>query len=80
MTAAFLIREPAAERVKVKRDGPRGWHWISAVTFDPAKHELADAPAASAAQEAAPAAVPAKRAQGRRSTKHLNTEATHGDR
>jgi hypothetical protein len=34
-----------AERVKVKRDGPRGWHWISAAHFDPDKHELADPPA-----------------------------------
>jgi len=39
-----------AHRVKVKRDGPRGWHWIAASSFDPARHELADAPA--------PAAVP----------------------
>jgi hypothetical protein len=34
--------------VRVKRDGPRGWHWISAAHFDPAKHELMDAPAAAA--------------------------------
>ena len=26
------------DAVKVKRDGPRGWHWI--VGFDPDKHEL----------------------------------------
>ena len=31
-------------RVKVKRDGPRGWHWITAASFDPSKHELADQP------------------------------------
>lgn len=24
--------------VKVKRDGPRGWHWVA--SFDPEKHEL----------------------------------------
>lgn len=79
MSAAFLIREPAAERVKVKRDGPRGWHWISAATFDPSKHELADGPA-PAQQEAAPAAAPVKRPPGRPRSKHLNTEAINGDR
>jgi len=26
--------------VKVKRDGPRGWHWIDASRFDPAVHEV----------------------------------------
>lgn len=31
--------------IKVKRDGPRGWHWIAAASFDPEVHELADAPA-----------------------------------
>ena len=31
--------------IKVKRDGPRGWHWIAAANYDPAIHELADAPA-----------------------------------
>jgi len=30
--------------VKVKRDGPRGWRWIDAHRFDPAVHELFDAP------------------------------------
>lgn len=29
-----------AEVVKVKRDGPRGWHWITAASFDPAIHEV----------------------------------------
>lgn len=28
--------------IKVKRDGPRGWHWIAATKYDPAIHELAD--------------------------------------
>lgn len=32
-----------ANCVKVKRDGPRGWHWIAKASFDPAKHELVDA-------------------------------------
>lgn len=31
--------------VKVKRDGPKGWHWINASDFDPARHELVDPPA-----------------------------------
>lgn len=26
--------------VRVKRDGPRGWHWVA--VFDPAIHELYD--------------------------------------
>lgn len=39
-------------RVKVKRDGPRGWHWIAAASFDPARHELIDEPQAPAAAQA----------------------------
>lgn len=34
------------QRIKVKRDGPRGWHWITAASYDPARHELAETPAA----------------------------------
>lgn len=54
-----------AQRVKVKRDGPRGWHWIAAHHFDPAVHQLVDeppapSPAAAPAQAPAPA-DPAKR-------------------
>lgn len=30
--------------VKVKRDGPRGWHWIDASKYDPNVHDLADEP------------------------------------
>jgi len=30
--------------VKVKRDGPRGWHWIGRHRFDPAIHELYEDP------------------------------------
>jgi hypothetical protein len=41
-----------AELIKVKRDGPRGWHWIAAEHFDPARHELADAPAKAAPRTA----------------------------
>lgn len=29
--------------IKVKRDGPRGWHWISRDTFDPEIHTALDA-------------------------------------
>lgn len=32
-----------SELIKVKRDGPRGWHLIEANKFDPAVHELFDA-------------------------------------
>lgn len=34
-----------SDMIKVKRDGPRGYHWIAAENYDPAKHELFDAPA-----------------------------------
>lgn len=30
--------------VKVKRDGPRGWHWIDASRYDPAVHALFEEP------------------------------------
>lgn len=28
--------------VKVKRDGARGWHWITVASFDATKHQLVD--------------------------------------
>jgi len=28
------------DRLRVKRDGPRGWHWIAASNYDPSVHEL----------------------------------------
>lgn len=31
---------PTLETLKVKRDGPRGWHIINASAFDPKVHEL----------------------------------------
>ncbi|HWH72856.1 MAG TPA: hypothetical protein VNV16_01145 [Methylibium sp.] len=34
----------AIQTVKVKRDGPKGYHLINAADFDPKKHELFDAP------------------------------------
>jgi hypothetical protein len=69
-----MIQMPPAERVKVKRDGPRGWHWIAIAHYDPARHELVDPPAP--AQVAAPA--PVKRGPGR--PRKQSTEATNGDR
>ena len=47
-----------AHRIKVKRDGLRGWHWIAASSFDPAKHELVDAPTPAAVPPGAPTAPP----------------------
>lgn len=32
-----------ATRIKVRRDGPRGWHWIAAENYDPAVHVLYEA-------------------------------------
>lgn len=32
----------AIQTVKVKRDGPKGYHLINATDFDPKKHELAE--------------------------------------
>lgn len=54
-------------RVKVKRDGPRGWHWIAAANYDPAIHELVDPPAATVAALAAEHVEPA----------HAHKEAAH---
>lgn len=64
--------------IKVKRDGPRGWHWIAAENFDPARHELFE----EAEQEVPPAAAaptPDKPRRGR-PPKHQPTEAINGDR
>jgi hypothetical protein len=72
MVSAAAVQPAPTERVRVKRDGPRGWHWIAAAHYDPARHELytEDAPAAAAIArpdaatvEAAP--PPAKRGPGR---------------
>ena len=51
-----------AAPVKVKRDGPRGWHWIAAEHYDPAVHVLADAP------EPDPVAKPAPKLRGKKRT------------
>ncbi|MEY2653630.1 MAG: hypothetical protein RLZZ524_658 [Pseudomonadota bacterium] len=49
------------DRVKVKRDGPRGWHWIAAAHYDPKRHELvADEPVAQG-HDAQPATAPKRR-------------------
>lgn len=34
------MSDEPANCVRVKRDGPRGWHWIAADSFDPKTHEL----------------------------------------
>lgn len=48
-----------AHLVKVVRDGPRGWHWISSDNYDPARHVLFAEPEMSLAPqgEATPAAI-----------------------
>lgn len=51
----------SADRLKVKRDGPRGWHWIAASSFDHAVHELVDRPAPPAAE---PAPAPEQKPKG----------------
>ena len=61
------------QRIRVKRDGPRGWHWIAAANFDPQRHELMDQPATDEAQ------TPDKPRRGR-PPKNQPTEATHVDR
>lgn len=46
--------------IKVKRDGPRGWHWIADEHYDPAVHEIvSDEPE----PEPEPAPPPKKRAR-----------------
>jgi hypothetical protein len=46
-----MIHPTNPNAVRVKRDGERGWHWVAA--FDPARHELFDAP-----EKAAPKPAP----------------------
>jgi len=52
-----------ADTIRVKRDGPRGWHSIPAASFDPDKHQRWDAsapkePAEAPKAPAEPAALP----------------------
>jgi hypothetical protein len=35
-----MSQKSPAGAIKVKRDGPRGWHWIAAANFNPAVHEV----------------------------------------
>jgi hypothetical protein len=35
-----MIHPTNPNAVRVKRDGPRGWHWVA--EYDPAIHELYD--------------------------------------
>jgi hypothetical protein len=60
----------ARDGLRVRRDGPKGWHWISAESFDPAVHELFDQP-----KEAKPA--PKKRG---RKPKTLTENPDDGNR
>ncbi len=39
LTEGQLGENPMSDIVKVKRDGPRGWHWIARAKFDPELHE-----------------------------------------
>lgn len=61
--------QTADGRIKVKRDGPRGWHWIAAANYDPAIHELVDQPAADLVPPAAPEHV--------EPVHHAHKEAAH---
>lgn len=57
--------------LRVKRDGPRGWHWILAENYDPAVHELVDgvsAPAPAPVQQVT-APVPAPKPKRARKAK-----------
>ena len=44
-----MIHPTNPNAVRVKRDGPRGWHWIDRSQYRPAEHELYDERAAPAA-------------------------------
>ena len=45
-----MIHPTNPNAIRVKRDGPRGWHWIDRSQFRPAEHELlTDEPAAPVA-------------------------------
>ena len=50
----MTIQAPPHGAVKVKRDGPRGWHWIAAASYDPARHELVDDAAPPQVAQVAP--------------------------
>lgn len=47
-----MKRHPISGAVAVKRDGPRGWHWVAAEAFDPALHQPHDPEAEAKAAEA----------------------------
>lgn len=52
-------------RMKVKRDGPRGWHWIAAEHYDPHRHELVDDEPQQEIEDEPQQAVTVKRGRGR---------------
>ncbi len=45
-------------KIAVKRDGPRGWHWIAAEHYDPKVHDLHDVEAEAPVEE--PVAPPSE--------------------
>jgi hypothetical protein len=61
-----MIHPTNPTAVRVKRDGPRGWHWRLAENYDPAVDELYVDPAApEPAPEPEPVTAPAPRKPGR---------------
>ena len=51
-----MIHPTNPNALRVKRDGPRGWHWIDASQFQPGVHVLADDEAPAVAATPQPAA------------------------
>ena len=69
------------DRIKVKRDGPRGWHWITAASYDPAIHEaITDEPDAPVVKPTPSHTVQTPRVKKTRGASSTSTEATNGDR
>lgn len=64
-----------ASRIKVKRDGPRGWHWIAAANFDPALHQVVEDDPQQPPKQAETAAEPKRRG---RPPKARDTNPTNG--
>lgn len=45
-----MIHPTNPNAIRVKRDGPRGWHWIDASQFQRGVHELYEEQAGQASQ------------------------------
>lgn len=65
-------------KVKVKRDGPRGWHYIAAENYDPSIHQLYDEPSYS--PPPAPPAPPAQVSSDPLDNLPPDWETMHGTR